>query len=122
MVKPTTTMTTLSTLPKCSDSDSDSEDSEDAGSTEVEQDDTRDSDAKILSRAQETPYDSELLEIWIETRGGVLRLLSRRAKTPVELTHEVESDILQGVADFMDPEQPLSFEIFRDSSNFPELS
>jgi hypothetical protein len=70
----------------------------------------------------ELPYDPELLDIWIESKGGILRLASRRSKNPLVLSEEVKARIMAGIAEYMDPEQYLSFEVFRDPSNYPELS
>ena len=70
----------------------------------------------------ESAYDPDLVEMWIETGGGVLRLLSRRAKTPVELGPVVFSEVMEGIAEYMDPEQEFVIEVFRDATNFPELS
>eukprot|EP00613_Pedinella_sp_CCMP2098_P005004 CAMPEP_0171606494 /NCGR_PEP_ID=MMETSP0990-20121206/7797_1 /TAXON_ID=483369 /ORGANISM="non described non described, Strain CCMP2098" /LENGTH=251 /DNA_ID=CAMNT_0012169343 /DNA_START=88 /DNA_END=843 /DNA_ORIENTATION=- len=67
-------------------------------------------------------YDPELIEIWVESKGKVLRLFTRRIKNPVELTSEVQQTILDGVAEYMDEEHQLTVECFRDATNMPELS
>ena len=71
---------------------------------------------------EDLPYDPELLDMWIESKGGILRLASRRSKNPLVLSEEVKARIMDGIAEYMDPEQYLSFEVFRDPSNYPELS
>mmetsp|Transcript_8976 Transcript_8976/g.20227 ORF Transcript_8976/g.20227 Transcript_8976/m.20227 type:complete len:225 (+) Transcript_8976:102-776(+) len=66
--------------------------------------------------------DPEMLEMWIEAQTGVLRLMSRRSKNPLTLNSELEAEILEGIAEYMDEESSLTIDMFRDDSNHPELS
>lgn len=104
------------------------EDSDDEAETDnntepkLEDDDVDDEGEEGNADKVNAAYDPELLEMWIENKGGVLRLASRRAKNPLALSEEVTGQIMEGIAEYMDENHFYSFEVFRDESNHPELS
>lgn len=67
-------------------------------------------------------YDTELLEMWLESAAGVCRLLSRRSKKPLVLTTQLEEDVMVTIADLMREERHFEIDVFRDETNFPELT
>ena len=113
------------------DPSSDAEEEDEAEDAEAEEngvddegrsDEGRSDDGAIMQIQEDPPYDPEMIEMWIETQGGVLRLISRRAKNPLKMTTELECEVMEGIAEYMHPEHHLTFESFRDESNQPELS
>jgi hypothetical protein len=71
---------------------------------------------------EDEEHDPELIEVWMESLGKVLRLMTRRVKSPKELTPELKQLILDGVAEYMDPDHYLMLECYRDETNMPELT
>jgi len=84
--------------------------------------DTSEGDSIDSSIDTREDYDPALLEMWIETKAGVLRLMSRRSKNPLILSSEVVSEVMEGIAEYMDPDHYLTVEQFRDDTNRPDLS
>jgi hypothetical protein len=62
------------------------------------------------------------LEMWIEAPAGVCRLMSRRVKTPLTLSAELEEEAMEKIEDFMTENRHWKIDVFRDESNMPELS
>ena len=62
------------------------------------------------------------LEMWLESAAGVCRLLSRRSKKPLVLTTQLEEDVMVTIADLMREERHFEIDVFRDETNFPELT
>jgi len=80
------------------------------------------SDGKLEKDVEVIPYDPELLDLWMESRGGVFRIAYRRSKKQLVFSEEVKAQIMSDIADYMDPEAHLTFEVFRDPLSYPELS
>lgn len=113
--------------------DDDEEKADDAVEAESSGDDTHDpenvasdvdadEDENHENKDEDIPYDPELLDMWMESRGGVFRLAYRRSKKPLVFSEEIKAQIMADIAEYMDPEQYLTFEVFRDPLSYPELS
>lgn len=81
---------------------------------------THEGDAHM--QREQPEHDSELLEMWIEAPAGVCRLMSRRSKTPLDLSAELEEEAMEKISDFMAENRHYNIDVFRDDTNFPELS
>lgn len=62
------------------------------------------------------------LEMWIEAPAGVCRLMSRRSKTPLDLSTKLEEEVMGKIRGFMVENRHCTIDVFRDDTNFPELS
>ena len=60
--------------------------------------------------------------MWLESAAGGCRLLSRRSKKPLVLTTQLEEDVMVTIADLMREERHFEIDVFRDETNFPELT
>lgn len=67
------------------------------------------------------PHDPEMIEMWLESKAGVHRLLHRSGKSPMVLTAAHETEILERVAEYMDPNRYLSVDWLRDPDLFPQV-
>ena len=48
--------------------------------------------------------------------------MSRRVKTPLTLSAELEEEAMEKIEDFMTENRHWKIDVFRDESNMPELS
>lgn len=66
--------------------------------------------------------DPELLEMWVEHPGGVLRMFSRRVDSPRILTTSDADSIIADIVELVADTEGLAFQGMRDPTNYPEIS